>query len=109
EANLKLQELTEVLQRRSAELEQSEKSWKSLVENTPDIVARIDENGRIIYVNQSLTLFGLDPSSVVGENVWDLEKHSTTKDNGVKHLNLQILQAIKSGKTINFYQDFSIG
>ena len=101
-ANLKLQELASALQTRSAELEQSEKSWRSLVENTPDIVARIDENSTIIYANQSFSKAGLDPASVIGTRLSELGE----KGVGIDYLNTKIQQVINSRQVVNFYHNF---
>src|SRR5690606_31944110 len=104
EANLKLKEMTTALQARTTELEQSEKSWKSLVENTPDIVARIDENATVLYINQSLSQTGLVSMPIVGINLLELEE----KNIGIKYLNQKIQQVINSKQVLNFYQDFTL-
>src|SRR5690554_3140096 len=105
EANLKLQEMAQILQTRSVELEQSEKSWQSLVENTPDIVAKIDENATILYVNQSLSKFGFDPGAVIGTKLPELGK----KDTGINHLNKKIQEVLTTKQVVNFYQNFNWG
>src|SRR5690554_2638257 len=105
EANLKLQEMAQILQTRSVELEQSEKSWQSLVENTPDIVAKIDENATILYVNQSLSKFGFDPGAVIGTTLPELGK----KDTGINHLNKKIQEVLTTKHVVNFYQNFNWG
>ena len=50
----------------------SRKQYRSLVENTPDLVTRVDEKGRMVFVNHAaLTHYGLTPEACVGRMAFD--------------------------------------
>jgi len=53
--------------RAEAELRQREREFRALVENSPDIIARIDRQMRYVYVNPSLEReTGVSPASLMG-------------------------------------------
>jgi PAS domain S-box-containing protein len=54
-------------------LSQREQELKALVENSPDIVARIDSDFRYLYINQAIyCILGLRPEDVVGRTNQEL-------------------------------------
>lgn len=60
-------------ERRSAELEQSEQRFRSLIENTVDVITVLDADGTIVYESPSIQrLTGYAPEDLVGRNAFDL-------------------------------------
>ncbi len=58
------------LQRR---LEASERQFRSLAENSPDIILRLDADGRFLYANHgTVALFGLPAAELPGKTCLDL-------------------------------------
>lgn len=99
-----LKEATNELRKRTEELERSEQNIKSLVENTPDLVARVDTAFNFIFVNKAIkNLFDIDPEKVLGKSprlvkLWDKKG---------REIFLSCLQkAIDTGCVINEYIDF---
>jgi PAS domain S-box-containing protein len=64
----KLRLLNEQLEQRTKQLEESEMRFRSLVETAPDIIYRIDENGYIVFINQSIRKLGYRPEDLVGKH-----------------------------------------
>ena len=51
---------------------ESRKQYVDLVERTPDLITKVDSDGRILFVNHSsLELFGLEPGECVGRIAFD--------------------------------------
>jgi two-component system CheB/CheR fusion protein len=103
--NLKLKQMAEVLQKRTDELEQSEKYWRSLVENTPDFVARFDRDATILYANQSLISHtGTEANQLIGKKLFDLK--GLCNEEGYRQLYQQFAKVISNEQVLNFYQNF---
>ena len=64
----KLRLLNDQLEQRTKQLEESEMRFRSLVETAPDIIYRIDENGYIVFINQSIRKLGYKPEDLVGKH-----------------------------------------
>lgn len=60
--------------RRLAEeaLRQSESKYESIVESLPDIVYRLDEQGRIVFINGAVRRYGYEPAALTGTPLLDL-------------------------------------
>ncbi len=61
-------------------LAQSEKRYRSLVENTPDIIMLIDKHGKLNFINH--TVEGFTSQEVTGKNVYEYilpQSHSAVK------------------------------
>jgi PAS domain S-box-containing protein len=53
-------------------LSASRKHYRNLVENTPDLVTRVDLEGRLVFVNHtSLPIYGLTPEACLGQLAFD--------------------------------------
>jgi two-component system, chemotaxis family, CheB/CheR fusion protein len=64
-----IKKVTNDLKNRTIELEQSSQNWKSLVNNTPDIIARYDKNLNYISVNNALEKhLGLQYQEIIGKS-----------------------------------------
>jgi PAS domain S-box-containing protein len=64
----KLRILNDQLEQRTKELEESEMRFRSLIETAPDIIYRIDENGYIVFINQSIRKLGYKPDDLIGKH-----------------------------------------
>jgi PAS domain S-box-containing protein len=54
-------------------LQKSEKKFRTLAENTPDIIVRLDPQLRHIYVNPAIELAtGLSPQTFIGKNIQEI-------------------------------------
>lgn len=82
-------------------LHQSEEKFKALVENSPDIVARLDRNARFLYINPNFeTAFGvsLPNAEVRGKSLTELGLSDHRLLSFESHLN----QVLKTGKPSSF-------
>ncbi len=68
----KLRSLNDQLEQKTKQLEESETRFRSLVETVPDIIYRIDENGHIVFINQSIRKLGYEPKDLVGRHFSEL-------------------------------------
>ncbi len=70
-ANARLQE--EIAARTTAEntLKESEKYFRSLIENSLDIISVLDNSGSIIFESPSVEILGYTPAELVGRNVFE--------------------------------------
>lgn len=68
EVQAKLRVANEALTQKTLQLEASEKRFRSLVETAPDIIYRIDEEGRIVFFNQSIRKLGYEPEDLIGKH-----------------------------------------
>ena len=54
------------------ELQKSRKKYQDLVEGTPDLITRVDDQGRFLFVNHSATeIFGLPVENCIGRLAFD--------------------------------------
>lgn len=76
--------LQDITNRRQTEqdLRESEEQYRDFVENTDDLVTRVDERGRFLYVNQAAkAFFGLAPLDCFGHSAFEFvhpdDRHRT--------------------------------
>ena len=67
-AQEKLGRLNEALEKRIYEVKVSENRFRSLVRTIPDIVYRIDEQGRFTFINEAIIRLGYAPEELIGEH-----------------------------------------
>jgi len=66
-----VQDITERKQSEAA-LHESRNQYRDLVERTPDLVTRVDTEGRFVFVNSSsLIIYGLAPEDCIGRSAFD--------------------------------------
>ncbi|MDD5717787.1 MAG: EAL domain-containing protein [Sulfuricurvum sp.] len=70
-------ELEEKVQERTKELRAQEEKFRTLAEHTPDLIARIDRNLNIVYVNKSVeNIFEILSDELIGKPIRKLEEIS---------------------------------
>ena len=68
EAQEELRKLNEKLEERVYDLRVSENRFRSLVKTIPDIVYRIDPQGRFTFINEAIQRLGYMPEDLLGEH-----------------------------------------
>lgn len=83
------------------ELRRSEQTWKSLVNNTPDLIARLDQDLKHVFVNEAVEKeLGLPAADILGKTHHQLGipgKHES------RLLMLDMRKVFKTGKSIKHY------
>jgi len=74
------------LQKSERKFKESEQELKSILHNTPDIIYRLDPEGKIIYVNQSVEDYGYSPEELIGENLLQLV-HPGDREKAIYRIN----------------------
>jgi PAS domain S-box-containing protein len=64
----------------------SEKELKSVINNTPDIIYRLDSNGNILFVNQSVKEYGYSTEELIGKNILELV-HPDDREKAIYRMN----------------------
>jgi two-component system sensor kinase FixL len=62
-------------------LRESERKWRSLAENVPDIIVSVDKDGRIQFINRSVT--GSDTEGIIGTIIYEYistDQHKTVRE-----------------------------
>ncbi|MBF0473354.1 MAG: PAS domain S-box protein [Nitrospirae bacterium] len=62
------EELEEKVIQRTKELKDSQEQLSTLIQTIPDIVYRVDTNGRFIYVNKAIERLGYKPDELIGKH-----------------------------------------
>ncbi|MES2732624.1 MAG: CheR family methyltransferase, partial [Bacteroidota bacterium] len=106
ESNNQLKETTNHLQRRTEELQASEQQWKSLVDNTPDLVIRFDRQLKHIFVNQTVEQeLGMPLANIIGKDIQEAGIFPETVANDWMH---QITLVFETQQPFNYYQEIEI-
>jgi len=67
-----VEQRTEELRQTNAKLRESEHRYRNLVENTDDLITRVDPEGTLLYVNPaSQKYWGLSPEECIGRSTFD--------------------------------------
>ncbi len=66
--------ITDITKRKKAEIElrKSRKQLDSVVKSVPDIIYRLDKDGNIIFINESVKNYGYTPEELIGTNIFDI-------------------------------------
>jgi PAS domain S-box-containing protein len=81
--------LSQLVEERTAHLQKSEKEYRNLVEKVSNVIYRVDVNGTITFVNAAVeTLLGLTPEQVIGGRI---DQHIHPDDLGQMQENTQHL------------------
>jgi PAS domain S-box-containing protein len=64
----------EITVRRETEekLAESEKMLDSIISSVPDIIYRLDPQGRITFISQTVTEYGYVPADLIGQSIYDI-------------------------------------
>ncbi|MGA7721747.1 MAG: PAS domain S-box protein, partial [Ignavibacteriaceae bacterium] len=66
--------LLDMVEERTAELEQSRETFRALSENTKDVIIRVNNNFQLLYANSALgDVFGIPSKEYIGKTLSDLE------------------------------------
>ena len=78
-----------------AALRESEAKWRSILDNTPGVIAATDPDGTVTFVNR--TFSGIPPERVVGTSVFDyvLPEHRETLQDAFE-------RALENGETVTY-------
>jgi len=72
---------TQELQEANIELKKSREIFKKLVDNNPDVISRLDEDYKYLFVNKSVNTYSdLDPEFYVGKTHEELSYPEPTRD-----------------------------
>jgi PAS domain S-box-containing protein len=87
----------EALERRLAErvLRNNEDEWNSLVKNAPDIILKLDRDGKILFINR--TVAGFTVEETIGKTVYEYirPEHRDKIRESIKHI-------FKTGDVVSF-------
>ncbi|MBF0343115.1 MAG: PAS domain S-box protein [Nitrospirae bacterium] len=64
----RLQGVNQELSIKLCELSSSEERFEILMETIPDVVYRLDADGRFVYVNKTIKKLGYDPDELIGQH-----------------------------------------
>lgn len=71
-------QLEQKIQERTKKLKLQETKYRTLAEHTPDLIARIDQDGNIVYINHAVEiLFDISNEAVIGQSASLMEKKFT--------------------------------
>jgi len=70
----------------SEALGESQNNLESILKTIPDIVYRLDANGKIIFISEATRRYGYDPEELIGLNILDLV-HREDRDKAIYRLN----------------------
>jgi len=65
------QEIT-VRRKTEEKLAESEEMLDSIVSSVPDIIYRLDPQGRITFISQTVTEYGYAPADLIGQSIYDI-------------------------------------
>jgi PAS domain S-box-containing protein len=74
------------LRKSERKFKKSEQELKSILNNAPDIIYRLDPKGNIIYVNQSVEDYGYSTEELIGKNMLDLV-HPDDREKAIYRIN----------------------
>ncbi|GAB3192583.1 PAS domain-containing protein [Hydrogenophaga aquatica] len=88
--------------RAEQQLHASEQMFRAIVENSPDIIVRLDRDCRRIYINPAMQkLAGVDPSRLLGKTPLETYFVDTPEARATAHLaEDSVREVIKTGKAI---------
>jgi PAS domain S-box-containing protein len=86
-------------------LHNSETRFRSLTENLPDMIAQLDENNRILYVNPTMiTTLGIVQDNIIGKTIEQLD----LKFDEIENWNNILRNVMESGKEYQFEYKFLV-
>jgi PAS domain S-box-containing protein len=87
----------EALEHRRAErvLRNNEDEWKSLVKNAPDIILKLDRDGKILFINRTVAGFTIE--GTIGRTIYEYipPKHQAKVKESIEHI-------FRTGDVVNF-------
>ncbi len=83
---LEIKKRTQELEESNAALAESENTLNSIIGQIPDIIYRLDPEGKIVFISQSVSRYGYSPESLIGQSIFDFVHHED-KEIIKQHLN----------------------
>lgn len=74
--------LERLVQERTAALRASERRMNAIVETIPDLIYRLDPEGKITFINGAVRRYGYEPGELVGNSIFDYihpDDHETAR------------------------------
>lgn len=81
-----LRELNNQLKKKFQELRASEERFGALVRTIPDIVYRIDRDGKFVFLNESVRRLGYEPEELIGKHFSEIILPAQVKSIGREHV-----------------------
>jgi len=96
--------MTATLQAHEIELREREEKFRALVENTPDLILRFDQDLKTLYVNPAVEqFFNLTPSDFIGNRMQDIVVAELNADEEtVQNWSTNLRQTIETGNEHKF-------
>ena len=92
-----------VLKQHENELRVEEKKYRTLAENSPDIIARFDRNLRYLYVNSAIEkLTGISSKTFVGKAIHEMGLPKISPKHGLKFSKMSSELVRKKKAKLNF-------
>ncbi len=66
------QHLEELVEKRTADLEAAKQTLNSIISSIPDIIFRLDGNGKITFISNAVEKYGYNPVELIGKDVLEI-------------------------------------
>ena len=84
--NQQLADDLEKIRKIEANLRISEQRLSSILKAVPDVIYRLDDQDRIVYINEAIRQYGYTEEELIGKNIFDLV-HPDHRDRAMYHVN----------------------
>lgn len=89
-------------------LKRQQKEFKSLAENSPDVIIRFDRNFNYLYINQVITRYtNIEPEAYIGKSLGEIEPNADYAAT-VQTWKYILTEVLKTGKTATIESDIRV-